>query len=94
MDKRKTEAEIFAENLRFLRIVYRLSQKELAKIMDVSVYCVRKAESGVFANSLHIDALVYLSNFFHLPCALFFTPLAQWGISFPIKGTAAERSCD
>lgn len=85
MDNRKTEAEIFAENLRFLRIVYQLSQKELAKIMDVSVYCVKKAESGVFANSLHIDALANLSRFFHLPCAFFFTPLAQWGISVPTK---------
>ena len=85
MDNGKTEAEIFAEDLRFLRVVYRLSQKELAKIMDVSVYCVRKAEKGIFANSLHINALANLSNFFQLPCSLFLTPLAQWGITFPIR---------
>ena len=80
------DQKCFGENIFLLRKVHRLSQKELAKIMGVSVYCVRKAEQGVFANSLCADALVNLSRHFRLRISTLLAPQEEWNITMLFKG--------
>jgi len=76
----------FAHNLFILRKVHRLSRKEMAKIMGVSVYCVKKAEQGVFARSLSAESLVNLSEHFHIRSSSFFEPVAQWSVQMLTQG--------
>lgn len=78
MENSKSDQKIFSENICLLRKVHLLLQKEMAKIMGVSVYCLRKAEQGVFANSLGVDAIINLSQHFHLPPDKLFTPREEW----------------
>ena len=69
-----------------MRKVHRLSQKEMAKIMGVSVYCVRKAEQGIFTKSLPTEALVNLSGYFHLRPSMFFAPREEWTVELLLYG--------
>lgn len=71
----------FGNNILLLRKLYGLSQKQMAGIMQVSVYCEQKAEKGIFANSLRAEALVNLSRYFRLRPSAFFGPAEQWGIA-------------
>ncbi len=87
----KYDQKNFGNNIRLLRKVHRLSQKEMATIMGVSVYCVRKAEQGVFAASLHIDALVNLSKHFRLRPSIFLAPPEDWSIDLLLNGERADR---
>ena len=65
------------------------SQKKLAdmlQIMGVSIYCERKAEQGVFPSSLHADALLALSHYFHLRPSTFFAPTEEWCVDMLLYG--------
>lgn len=69
---------IFGNNLRFLRKKHGLTQKQLAKLLNVSTYCIQKAEQGIFADSLYVDTLWNICRQFHLPIITLFTPHDQW----------------
>lgn len=86
MKDNSEDAKSFGDNLRLLRKVHRLSQKDMAKIMGVSIYCVRKAEQGVFPPSLHADALLALSHYFHLRPSTFFAPTEEWCVDMLLHG--------
>lgn len=86
MEQKNNEQKNFGENIRLLRKAHRLSQKEMAKIMGTSVYCVRKAEQGIFVRSFYADAFVDLSRHFHLRPSVFFTPQEEWDIDWLLNG--------
>ena len=86
MEYTNRDAEIFGENLYFLRKVHRLSQRELAKTAGISLYCLRKAEHGIFTDTLCIDAIFRISRHFHLRPATLFTPQSKWNISLLLNG--------
>ena len=74
MVHRSKDSEIFGENIRLLRKAHGLSQKQMAKIMGITLYCFRKTEQGFFPNSLTMDAALRVARHFHMPPALLFTP--------------------
>ena len=80
MEHSNDEKRIFGDNIRLLRKVRRLSQKELAQIMGVSIYCVRKAEQAIITNSLCVDALINLSRHFHLRPSTPFSPITTLSV--------------
>ena len=86
MENGNNDQKTFGDNLFLLRKVHRLSQKEMAKIMGVSVYCVRKAEQGIFAQSLTAQAHVNLSRHFHIRPSSFFLPASQWSVRMLTHG--------
>ena len=86
MENGNNDQKTFGDNLFLLRKVHRLSQKEMAQIMGVSVYCVRKAEQGIFAQSLTAQALVNLSRHFHIRPSSFFLPASQWSVRMLTHG--------
>lgn len=66
------EKEIFGKNLIKLRKIHGLTQKQMAQIMGCSIYCLRKAERGVFAQTLYIDNIENLCRNFQIsPSDLF-----------------------
>lgn len=86
MNQNKSDQKIFGENIRLLRKVHRLSQKQMASIANISVYCLQKAEQGVFTNSLGSDAIINLSRHFHLHPSMLFAPSEKWTISLLLQG--------
>ena len=86
MENGNNDQKTFGDNLFLLRKVHRLSQKEMAKIMGVSVYCVRKAEQGIFAQSLTAQVLVNLSRHFHIRPSSFFLHASQWSVRMLTHG--------
>ena len=82
----KTDYEILAENIRILRKVHRLSQKQMAAIAEISVYCLRKTEQGTLPYSLCVDALIRISRHFHLRPATLFAPQEDWNIKLLLNG--------
>lgn len=82
----KSDLEIFGENIRLLRKVRRLSQKEMAKIAGISLYCLRKSEQGIFTDTLGTDSIIRISRHFHLRPATLFTPQSKWNISLLLNG--------
>lgn len=86
MESKNRDAEIFGENLYFLRKVHRLSQREMAKIAGISLYCLRKAEQGIFTDTLGTDSIIRISRHFHLRPATLFTPQSKWNISLLLNG--------
>ena len=73
--KRNNDRENFGNNLIKLRKTHKLTQKQMAQIMDCSVYCLRKAEQGIFVRTLYVDSVENLCRYFHIsPCALFSPP--------------------
>ena len=66
------EKEIFGKNLIKLRKIHGLTQKQMAQIMGCSLYCLHKAERGVFAQTLYIDNIENLCRNFQIsPSDLF-----------------------
>lgn len=92
MGQYNDDQKIFGGNLYLLRKVHRLSQKEVANIMGVSIYCVRKAEQGVFTNSLHMDAIINLSRHFRMRPSLLFAPREQWTVGLLLNGEGWSES--
>lgn len=67
--------DVFCRNIAILRKVHGLTQKEMAKLMGVSVYCVRKLERGVIPERLRIDVIYPLCRQFGMNPASIFKPL-------------------
>lgn len=56
----------FSRNLRFLRIKHRIPQKELASRLGISVYTLRKLESGLGEIVVSYPQLRMLCDYFHV----------------------------
>ena len=82
----KTDCEILGENIRILRKVHRLSQRQMAAIAGISVYCLRKTEQGILPNSLCADALIRISRHFHLRPATLFASQEDYNIKLLLNG--------
>lgn len=80
------DLQIFCDNILFLRKVHRLSQRQLAKIMGISVYCLRKLEQGMMPGSFGSDAILLAARHFHLRPARLFTPREQWTMELLLHG--------
>lgn len=72
------DQENFRKNLIILRKIHGLTQKQMAQLMGCSLYCVRKAEQGIFAQTLYIDSIDNLCRSFHLTPSALFSPPQQW----------------
>ena len=56
----------FSKNVHYLRQVHNLTQKEMAKIMGISVGCLRKIEKGTIPPRASCSMLIYVCNYFDL----------------------------
>ncbi len=62
--KNKNEAQIFMKNVKSLRRYYGLSKKEMAEIMNVSVYTINKIEKENLPPKLSVTAIFDLQEYF------------------------------
>lgn len=60
----RNELQIFMKNVKCLRRYYGLSKKEMADIMNVSVYTINKIEKEEFPPKLSVTAIFDLQNYF------------------------------
>jgi len=65
-------SEYFCRNVRTLRKKYGLTQKQMAEIMNTSVYSVRLLEQGKLPLHLPYTVLYGLADYFKLPADIFF----------------------
>ena len=54
----------FCKNFRLLRLKNKLSKREMARTLDISVYIVRKIESGILPPRLGASILTNIYNSF------------------------------
>lgn len=64
----------FCDNVRRLRREAGLSQKEMAQVMGVGIYSLRKIEAGCLPPMMGIDAIFRLHSRFSIPLHLLFEP--------------------
>ena len=65
-------SENFCRNVRTLREKHGLTQKQMAEIMETSVYSVRLMEQGKLPPHLPYTVLYGLADYFKLPADAFF----------------------
>ncbi len=66
------EVKILCENVKLIRTTLGLSKKEMANRIRISMYSLKKLESGVIPPRLCIDFLVYINwEFAILPSQMF-----------------------
>lgn len=66
------EIEIFCSKVRKLRQMSKMSKKEMAEIMGISVYILTKIESGVLPESVDVSSLLKLCEKFDVrPSSMF-----------------------
>ena len=63
----------FCQNVRRLRTEAGLSQKEMAQIMGIGVYSLRKIELGTFPPRAGVDMFFRLRDTFHISIVSLFT---------------------
>ena len=68
----------FRKNLIILQKMYNLTQKQMAQIMGCSLYCLRKAEQGIFVQTLYIDHIEKLCRHFQIHASALFAPPQIW----------------
>lgn len=56
----------FCENIRYLRKIYGLSQKEMARRLNISVYMLRLIENGMLSPRLSYKVLYTIEDVFGL----------------------------
>lgn len=68
----------FCENIRYLRKIYGLSQKEMARRLKISVYMLRLIEKGKLSPHLSYKVLYTIEDVFGLsPSAVLETLLSR-----------------
>ena len=80
------DIEVLCNNITLLRKLNRMTQKQMAELMDVSVYCVRKVEHGELPPMFGIQQIFHLSQHFGLHPSAFFSPITK--LSMLIKKEA------
>ena len=69
---KKTEIIIFCENIKRIRIARRLSKKEMAKALMISVKSLTLIEKGILPKRLTTEVFVCIQKEFSIPpCKLF-----------------------
>ena len=66
------EVAIFCSKVRNIRQENKISKKEMAEIMGVSVYILTKIESGVLPDSVDVSALLKLRDRFGIKLSAMF----------------------
>ena len=84
------ELEIFCENIRKLRRHSRLTQKQMAEIMGISVYGIRQLEKGMLTSRITWCTLRRLHKYFGYPYHAFFCVIA---LSEPTAEDEALHGC-
>lgn len=69
------DIQILSRNLCILRKYHRLTQKEMASILGISVTSLRKLEHGILPHRLTIDFLFALNAHFHIPIDTLFSEI-------------------
>lgn len=69
------EMAIFCENIRMLRTMHRLSQKEMAKKLGIGVKSLSALEHGVIPPRLSVEIVLHTSRCFHIPASALFKSL-------------------
>lgn len=59
-----SELEIFAENVRFLRMHYRYTKKAMAEIMGIGVATLNKLENGIIPERIGVSCIYSVSKHF------------------------------
>ena len=72
------EIVIFCYNVSLLRRYFHLTQKEMAKILEISVYSLRKIERGVITEKITLDVVYLLYKRFGLPYSKQFSRELVW----------------
>ena len=60
--------EIFIHNVSSIRKKYGLTQKEMAKIMHISISSLSRLEKGMIPKKMMLEAVFCLSDYFNIPC--------------------------
>ena len=71
------EIEIFCNNIRLLRRVYRLTQKDMAKVLGISVHSLAKLEQGILPPHISSEVLIYINYCFGITPDRMFTVLTE-----------------
>lgn len=71
------DGEVLCRNITLLRKLNRITQKQMAALMEVSVYCVRKTEQGQLSSGLSTDAILRLGKYFNLNPSVLFAPMTK-----------------
>ena len=74
--------DIFCDNIRFLRKTRGFSFQKMSEIMGISVYKLKKIESGVLPPSLDVGVLFGLQIAFEIKCADFLSERFSEKVSY------------
>lgn len=68
----------FCRNIRCLRKIYRLTQKQMAEILGCSVRSVSMLEHGKLPEMLGASVILRASRYFHISSSELFVPIENW----------------
>lgn len=68
----------FCRNIRALRIEHGLSQKEMARLLDISLYSLRRIEDGSIPKNATVDILYNAHSAFGVTPNQLFCELPEW----------------
>ena len=71
------ELEVFCKNVYFLRKKNGLTQREMAKLLNISVYSLGRIEKGIVPENLGCEMLFHLTVKFHVKMKELFEPLEK-----------------
>ena len=63
----KHEFENLCHNIIWLRDFHRLSKKDMAKLLEISLYTLNRLERGEIPPRLSVESLFFVSDHFHIP---------------------------
>lgn len=73
----RNEIVVLCDNIKYLRIKNGYTKHEMAKILQVSMYCFRKIEKGILPPSLDVTVLFRISTHFRVPPAKLFSQIEE-----------------
>lgn len=71
------EFDVFCNNIKYLRIKNGISKTKMAKIMQISVYCLTKIEKGILPPSLDVAVLFCINAYFGVSSAQLFSRMEE-----------------
>ena len=63
-ENNKQQLKIFTENVKLLRQKASLNQSQMAELLNISIYSLRKLESGIIPERLSVEVAVRLMSVF------------------------------
>ncbi len=73
--EQSNEEQNFCMNVRSLRLLHKLSQKEMAQALGIGVKSLQKIEAGEIPPRLGADVLFAIHNRFRIPISNLFKPM-------------------